>query len=257
MSLVNVENDGNVSVITMDNTKTRNALSTTMVSELAAAFEELHRSTTCRAIVLTGANKTFCSGGDITEMGGPRGLLERRDRMAKAHHLVRTIVGGTTPVIAAVQGFAYGAGLSLAAACDWVVSAQSSSYSAAFARVGLIADMGLFWTLAQRVGNTRAKRLCSLAEAFGAEEALKFGLTDVIVPDDKLCGEAIAQARLYADGAPLSIAMTKAVYARGCPSLESALDAEVDFQPVLGRSEDHANAIAAFREKRKPIFVGR
>jgi 2-(1,2-epoxy-1,2-dihydrophenyl)acetyl-CoA isomerase len=255
--LVRLETAGDVSTITMNNPKTRNALSRAMILELASKIEQLMGSRECRAIVLTGASGTFCSGGDISGMTEDRQVLDSRAWMNQAHRLIRSIVNGEKPVIAAVEGYAFGAGLSLATGADYVVASDAAKFCAAFAKVGLVPDMGLFWTLSQRCGIGEAKRLIMLALTLEASEAKSLGLVDQIVPAGAALEEAQKMAEAYAAAAPLPVALTKAVFARGCSTLDDALQAEVDYQPMLFLSEDHMAAVRAFREKQKPVFRGR
>jgi enoyl-CoA hydratase/carnithine racemase len=255
--LVLVALDERVATVTINNPKARNALPRKLLVELTGRIEELMSEKDCRAIILTGAESTFSSGGDISAMTADRPILDSRIWMKTAHRLVRAIVNSEKPVISAVEGYAFGAGLSLATACDFVVAADNAKFCAAFARVGLVPDIGLFHTLAQRVGVPRAKRMIMLAEVVEAPEAERIGIVDHLVPAGQALAAAIEVATRYVDVAPLPMALTKAVYARGCSTLDEALLAEIDYQPMLFLSEDHFAAVQAFREKRKPTFRGR
>ena len=246
-----------VAIVTINNPKTRNALSRELIIDLTGKIDDLMSDKTCRAIVLTGAESTFSSGGDVSRMVSDRRILDSRIWLKTAHRMIRGIVNAEKPVVAAVEGYAFGAGLSLATAADFVVAADNAKFCAAFARVGLVADMGLFYTLAQRVGVPRAKRMIMLAEVVESTHAEHIGIVDRIVPAGQALTEAIEVAKQYIDVAPLPLALTKAVYAKGCSSLDDALFAEVDYQPMLVLSEDHLGAAKAFREKRKPTFNGR
>lgn len=255
-TLVKTEMTGEVAVVTLNNIKTRNALSRDMLAVLAERLDELSSHPDCRAIVLTGAEGHFCSGGDISGMSAERPLMVGRSRMELGHRVVRSIVGGPKPVIAAVEGYAAGAGLSLAAAADYVVSSGTAKYVSSFAKVGLIPDLGLLWTLPQRIGLPEAKRMFATARVVGAEEALQLGLADVVVDPAALLSTAIETARSYAAGAPLSMALMKSAYAKGLPTFESALRNEVDNQAALYLTADHREAVSAFLEKRSPVFKG-
>jgi 2-(1,2-epoxy-1,2-dihydrophenyl)acetyl-CoA isomerase len=254
--LVSVEMHGQIAVVTMNNPKTKNALSPEMIQGLGDRFEALMGDWNCRAIVLTGANGAFCSGGDVSRMQRDRQILDTRIFISGAHRIMRAIVNGAKPVIAAVDGAAFGAGLSLAAGCDFIVASENSRFSAAFAKVGLAPDLGLFWTLPQRVGLGRAKKLIMLAATLGADEAQSIGLVDEVVAQGQALPRAIAMAEEFAAAAPLSIAVTKAVYADGCLTLDDAFRAERDHHSYLVRSADHLGAVEAFKEKRKPEFKG-
>ena len=176
--------------------------------------------------------------------------------MTRNHRIVRAIVSGPKPVIAAVEGPAAGAGLSLAVACDYVVAGKGSKFSAAFAKVGLVPDLGLYWSLPQRVGLGMAKRMIMLAPVFAAEEAMALGIVDELTDQGAALPRALELAAEFAAVAPLSVAVTKAVYAEGCDTLEDCFRAERDHQPYLFRSEDHLGAVEAFRA-RKPVRLRR
>lgn len=248
---------GATTVITLDNPKTRNALSTQMVIALTEALLEAGSDTACRAIVLTGANGHFCSGGDVSAMTADRPMLGSRQRIERAHRIIRLITGGPKPVITAIEGVAFGLGLSLAAASDYVVATRDSSFCAVFNKVGLIPDMGLLATLPQRVGLGQAKQLMFSARRVQADEARRLGIADQLADKGQALAAALEQAEQMASCAPLPVALTKAFYSKGTGSLEEALRTEVDHQPALYLSEDHLEGVAAFREKRKPTFRGR
>jgi 2-(1,2-epoxy-1,2-dihydrophenyl)acetyl-CoA isomerase len=253
---IGIERQGAVAVVTLENAKTRNALSTAMIDALAEALDALDADRECRVIVLTGAGGHFCSGGDVSGMTPDRALLGSRRRIERAHRIIRRIVGAQKPVIAAVEGYAFGAGLSLAAACDYVVSSSAAKYCAVFVKVGLIPDMGLLWTLPQRIGLGESKKMFMSGRTLEAEEALRLGLIDQLVEPGASLDAALQQASALAEVSPLAVALTKAAYARGCASLDEALRNELDHQPVLYLSQDHNDAVAAFREKRTPVFKG-
>jgi enoyl-CoA hydratase/carnithine racemase len=254
--LVHVENRDGVAIVTLDIPKTRNALSRDVLVALAGHLEALGKATDCRAIVLTGAGGHFCSGGDISGMAVQRTLPMGRAVMELGHRVVRVITGGTKPVIAAVEGYAAGAGLSLAAASDYVVSSSTAKYVASFSKVGLIPDLGLLWTLPQRVGLAEAKRIFATARTVEAVEAEQLGLVDRIAEPGRALETAVETAQGFTVGAPLSFAIIKAIYASGCATLEEALRSEVDNQSALYLTQDHREAMAAFLEKRPPVFRG-
>jgi 2-(1,2-epoxy-1,2-dihydrophenyl)acetyl-CoA isomerase len=254
--LVRVEALGDISVVTLNNPKTRNALSRDLLLLLADKLESLRTDTSCRAVVLTGADGHFCSGGDVSGMAAERPLPVGRERMVIAHRVVRLIVEMGKPVVAAVEGFAAGAGFSLAMAADCVVASGSAKFVSSFAKVSLLPDLGLMWTLPQRVGLAQAKRLLMSARVVAAEEALRLGVAD------ELCeaGQAVQRAREVAAElaahAPISVALLKAAYARGINTLGDALAYEMDNQAALYLTQDHREAVSAFMEKRPPVFRG-
>jgi enoyl-CoA hydratase/carnithine racemase len=255
--LVTLEALGPTSLITLNNPKTRNALSADMITALTEALLEAGADTDCKAIVLTGAGGHFCSGGDVSAMTADRPMLGSRLRIERAHRIIRLINGGPKPVIAAVDGVAFGLGLSLTTACDFTVASKSSSFCAVFNKVGLLPDMGLLATLPQRVSLGTAKRLMFTAARLSGLEAHQIGLVDLLVDEDSALETALQQAGEFATVAPIPVALTKAFYSKSTGSLEEALRAEVDHQPALYLSEDHLEGVTAFREKRSPKFRGR
>ncbi|EFH11405.1 enoyl-CoA hydratase/isomerase family protein [Teichococcus cervicalis] len=246
------ERDGAVLVLTLDQPARRNALSPPLRAEMAAVLDRAEGDATIRAIVVTGAGGTFCSGGDLSgmEVGS---ALQGRERLRPAHQMIRLLVAGSKPVVAAVEGWAAGAGLSLACACDSIVAAEDARFMAAFGKVGLMADLGLPFTLPQRVGPARARQILFYGEPIGAEEALRIGLADQLAPSGKALEAALARARILARQAPAAIALTKQILAEG---LDRALEAERHYQSLLFLSADHAEGKAAFFGKREPGFTG-
>ena len=160
-------------------------------------------------------------------------------------------------LIAAVEGIAFGAGLSLAAACDHVVASDSARFAASFGKVGLTADCGLVWTLPQRTGLSIARDMLLTARQVAADEALRIGIIDQLVPAGGALEAALAKAAEYRPVAPLSIAAMKYAFAQGPGSLAETLSLERQQQPMLSMTQDHHEGIAAFKEKRAPAFIGK
>ncbi|MEM5388768.1 enoyl-CoA hydratase-related protein [Paraburkholderia phymatum] len=254
--LVLTERADSVAIVTLNNPKTRNALSRDLLLALADHLEALRVDASCRALVLTGAEGHFCSGGDISGMSAERPLPVGRERMVIAHRVVRTLTQMGKPVVGAVEGYAAGAGFSLAAACDYLVASKSARFVSSFAKVGLIPDLGLMYTLPQRIGLAQAKRILMSSQKVEAEEAQRLGLTDSLVEPGETVSAAVAIARELGANAPMSVALLKAAYARGMTTLEEALAYEMDNQAALYLTKDHREAVAAFAEKRAPSFQG-
>jgi len=248
---------GVITHIELNNPKRRNALSREMTTLLADALREAHADEDCRAIVLSGRGEHFCAGGDVSAMQADRPILGSRLRIEHAHHIVRLLAAGPKPVVCAVEGVAFGLGMSLALACDVVVAAEGSSMCAVFNKVGLVPDMGIMWTLAQRVGVPKAKQLFFSAEILDQSTAQTLGLIDHGAAKTGALTMAFARAEAFCSAAPMPIALIKAAYAKGFGSLEDALRAEVDYQPALYLSEDHQEGVQAFFDKRKPNFTGK
>lgn len=242
--------DGGVLTLTLDYPARRNALSLALREQLHDLLESAQAEEAVRAIVLTGAEGIFCSGGDISGMN-VEDAVTGLDRMRRTHRIIRLMVAGRLPIVAAVEGWCVGAGLSLACACDTVVTAEDARFMAGFGRVGLIADLGLPFTLPARIGAGRARQMFLYGTQFEAPAAERIGLVDEVVPKGMALAVATERARFLAAQAPLPIALTKAVLADG---LERALEAERHAQTACFLSPGHAEGKAAFLAKREPDF---
>ena len=246
------QRDGATLILTLNNTARRNALSMPIRVALIEAFERAEADHDLRAIVLTGAGGTFCAGGDISSMHVAT-LADGRERFRLTHHLVRLMAHHAKPIIAAVEGFAVGAGLSLALLCDTVVAAENARFGAPFGRIGLIADCALNHTLPLRVGAGRARQMLLYGEQIDAMQAERIGLIDSLVPPGGALEAALQRARALRDIAPLPIALTKVLLSEG---LDAALEREREMQATLFLTADHAEGRDAFLAKRKPMFSG-
>ncbi|WP_431858252.1 enoyl-CoA hydratase/isomerase family protein [Azospirillum sp.] len=251
-----VETADAVAIVTLNEPATRNALTPSLRDALMEALSGLVASPACRAIVLTGAGSAFCAGGDLNSLPDHDPMAIRR-RLARSHDLLRLIVAGPKPVIAAVNGHAFGAGLSLAAACDVVLASPAARFGAVFGKVGLMGDMGLLWSLPQRIGVAQTRRLLFTSAMLDADAALGLCLVDRCVAPEALVEEACILARGLAEAPPLAVAATKAVLARGPAALDQILDAELDHQTLLFSTEDFVEGRNAFMERRSPVFSGR
>lgn len=253
---VRVALEGGVGVIAMDYPARRNALSLALRERLYEGLCRLLEDEACRVIVLTGAGGCFCAGGDISSMDGVT-PVDGRPRLRRIHRVVRLLVESEKPVIAAVEGWAAGAGVSLAAACDIVVSASDARFACSFGKIGLVPDLGAAYTLVMRMGLGRARHMMMTGATFTAEQAERMGLVEVLCDPGAALDTARKMAAGMAEAAPLSLAMTKALTARMPDTLDAMLKAEVEAQAVLFATGDFAEGRAAFLEKRKPAFTGR
>lgn len=245
--------DGATVVLTLDYPARRNALAMQMRQALIEAFEAMEADLHIRAVVLTGGGGTFSAGGDISGMNSAD-LLAGRERFRTTHKLVRLMIKSRLPIVAAVEGYAVGAGLSLALCCDTIVAASTAKLGAGFGRIGLIADLGLLHTLPARIGQGRARQVFLYGEQMTGEAAERIGLVDHVVPAGQALDMAMERARALIAAAPLPIALTKQYLAAG---LDAALDWERETQASLFLTADHAEGRAAFLEKRTPHFAGR
>lgn len=245
--------DGATVILTLDYPARRNALAMPMRQALIDAFETMESDGTIKGVILTGAGGTFCAGGDISGMDSSD-IPAGRERFRITHRLVRLLIKSRLPIIAAIEGHAVGAGLSLALCCDTVVAATDAKLAAGFGRVGLIADLGLLHTLPARIGQGRARQVFLYGETITGDAAERIGLVDHVTPKGEALAKALDRARSFATAAPIPIALTKQFLAAG---LDAALDWEREVQSSLFQTADHAEGRAAFLEKRAPDFKGR
>jgi 2-(1,2-epoxy-1,2-dihydrophenyl)acetyl-CoA isomerase len=253
-----VEVDGPVAMLTLDRPASLNALTVPVKVALREALESIGDDRAVRVVILTGAGRAFCAGQDLAERDEPDAApldVEVRERY---NPIIRALRSMGQPVIAAVNGVAAGAGASLAFACDLRIAAEEARFVLAFGRIGLVPDSGATWFLPRLVGPAKAAELALIGDAVDAAEALRLGLVSKVVPGDQLLVEARAMADRIADGAPLAMALTKTALERSLSiDLDEALDGEAKLQGIAGASADHAEGLAAFREKRQPRFSGR
>lgn len=251
------DQQGATTVLTLNAPARLNALSPHMREVLRDRLREAHTDSRVRAIVITGAGPTFSAGGDIRQMSECPSPFVARERLDVLHDVIRLVLAGPKPVVAAVEGIAYGAGLSLASACDHVVAGEGSRFSAAFGRLGLVADCGLFWTLPQRTGLGRTRDILMTGSPFNATKAQQWGIVDSLVAKGEALNNALAKASQYESIAPLALAATKSALARRPTSLEDAFAMEADLQAFLRSTQDHAAARDAFLAKRSVSFEGK
>jgi enoyl-CoA hydratase/carnithine racemase len=248
-----VEDRHSVRLITLNRPGLKNAIDLPLRYALAEALEVADAQPAVRAIVLTGADGAFCSGGDIsTMMRAPR--HETTARATAAQRVVRAIWNTPKPVVAAVEGPAYGAGAALALACDRVVSASDAVFATTFTGVGLAGDMGIFASLPARVGAPRARQMLMFGGRLTAEEGYPLGLVDSLTaPGDALDG-ALDDAHRLAAGPPLALGVIKQMLSGEPRHPLAVLDLEVRHQTMLWDTDDFEEGVAAFAEKRRPMF---
>lgn len=248
-----------VTTITLNRPERLNALTFETYEELRSTFEALSSMPDVRCIVLTGQGKAFCSGGDVHDIIGPllsrdfQGLL---DFTRLTCDLVGSIRSCRHPVVAALNGTVAGAGAVIATACDIRIAATSAKIAFLFTKVGLSgADMGAAWLLPRIVGAGRAAELLMTGDFISAEEALRIGLYNRVVPGETLAIAAREFAERLARGPSFALEITKdALDREASMDLPSALEAEAQIQAALMLHPDFREAYEAFRAKREPRF---
>ena len=245
-----------VATFTLNRPEALNALNAQLRRELLAAFKAIARDEAVRSVVITGAGRGFCAGADLR--GGSAERDFRAVLSAEYNPLIAAIRNLPKPVVAAVNGVAAGAGVSLAFAADVVVASEEARFVPAFNRIGLVPDSGLARALVRGVGRHRAFEILMGERQLHAHDAHDLGLVAAVVPADRLADAAHELAQRLAGGPTVSIGLTKRLLnAAEDATLAESLETEAALQDLAGRSEDHAEGVAAFGEKRDPRFTGR
>src|SRR5437667_12219314 len=249
---------GAVLTLTLNRPETLNALNRQTTQALTAALEAAGRDPEVGAIILTGAGRAFCAGADLRDVAaraqaGQTDLGE--DLRANYAPMIRAIRACPRPVIAALNGTAAGAGLSLALACDLRIAAAGAQLIGVFVRVGLVPDAGSLFFLTRMLGLSKATELAMTGDPLTADEALRLGLVVAVVPPEQLMPAAMERARHLAAGPRKTYALIKRGMDRALHlDLEQTLELESQLQALAAETPDAQEAIRAFLEKRKPIF---
>jgi enoyl-CoA hydratase/carnithine racemase len=254
-----------VAVITLDRPDRLNAMSFELVDDLHAALDAVHADNSCRVVILTGAGRGFCAGLDLKSLGSAsvaEGIDSRPHAGMRSQSHIAALVPHIQhiqqPVIAAVNGPAYGGGFALACACDIRIAAESARMCVQFIKVGLSGcDIGISYTLPRLIGASRAHELMLTAREVDAAEALQIGLVARVVPDAGLLDAAMEVAETISSHSPFGVVMTKEVMHANldASSVEAAIHLENRTQILAGTSGDIGEAARAFVEKRPPVWT--
>ena len=250
-----------VATLTFNRPERMNALSTPIMDGLLHGLPRLADDPAVRVVVLTGAGRAFCAGGDVKSMAEgreERSVAEDTARLRARMEVSRILHELPKPTIAMLNGPAAGAGLALALACDLRIAGASARLVTAFVNVGFSGDFGGSFFLTRLAGTAKARELYFTGRPVDAEEALSLGLVNRVVPDDRLREATMELARSLAQGPQIALGLMKRNLNRAeSGGLAELLDLEAANQVLTGRTEDHREAAKAFVEKRAPVFVGR
>ncbi|MGF6307445.1 enoyl-CoA hydratase/carnithine racemase [Bradyrhizobium sp. i1.8.4] len=254
-----------VAIITLNRPDARNSLSDTLTPALRTMIRTCGENPEVGVLLLTGAGKAFCAGGNVKGMGAHRDQkkleMSYEDKVADLQERQRLLTGALAsvrkPTIAALPGPAVGAGLAIAMACDIRIAAQSAFVSTGYLRVALSGDYGMAWLLTRLVGTSRARELMFTSEKVDATRCEQIGLVNRVVPDETLHDEAFALAKSMAEGPILALRYMKDNLDEALQfDFATARDHEAERLIRLTMTADHKEAVQAFIEKRKPVFRG-
>jgi 2-(1,2-epoxy-1,2-dihydrophenyl)acetyl-CoA isomerase len=252
---VRLERRDTTAVVTLDSPAARNALIPAVKDGLADAIARIRADSGVRAVVITGANGAFCAGGDLRGIAAA-GKLEAdamRARMRATNEIFRDLLSLDRPVIAAVDGAAYGAGFSLALAADFVLVTPRARFCMVFMRIGLVPDCGATYTLPRIVGAQRARELFLSAREVGAQEAVSLGIAMEQHEPTALLPRALALAESFADASPLPVSLVKR-FTLDPGAMEAAFEAEANAQALCFQTTPHREAVQRFLDKQPLAF---
>lgn len=251
------EKQGYTATITMNRPEVLNAINGLMARELKNAFDRFSDDTQVKVIVLTGAGKAFCVGQDLNEFGDTDPIPIAETLQERYNPLVMSMHNSPKIIIGKINGMAFGAGCSLALACDITVSIESAVYSMAFVNIGLVPDCGASYFLPRLVGRAKAFELMTMGFRFSARDAHQIGMINIMVEHDKVLSRKVLElADRYAHGPSQTLGLIKGLLNKSFGySLDKMLEKEASFQEKAGKTTDFKEGIQAFREKRPPVFT--
>lgn len=246
--------ENGVCTVKLNRPQVRNALDLPMREELRDFFTEVKNNDDVKVIVLTGEGNTFSAGGDLSASKEVDGANERK-RLQSGHEMISSIVNLEKPVIAAVNGAAAGAGVSLALACDMIIANQSAVFIQSFSKVGLIPDLGAIYFLPRLIGRHRALEMMFLGDKVSSEQALDLGIVNRVVGDESLTNEVYKLAEQLTEGPQMALGLMKKLVNRSVlDDLSQSMELEGFAQAMCFESANFKEGVEAFFEKRKPVF---
>lgn len=257
---ISYEMKNHIGILTLNRPEAYNALSDVMRNEFRDVLARIAEDTAIRVLIITGEGKAFCSGGDVklmvSRMESGLGFEERREIFRKdVAAMVKKFYGIKIPVIAAINGGAYGAGVSISLLCDIRIASDKAKFGFLFGKRGLIPDWGANFFLPRLIGYSKAIELVTCGKIIDSEEALACGLVNQVTPADQLMEVALKIAETIACASPNAIAESKAALRLGLmQSMDEALEYEATTQSLCQLSKDHKEGVLAFVEKREPNF---
>jgi 2-(1,2-epoxy-1,2-dihydrophenyl)acetyl-CoA isomerase len=246
-----------VALVTLNEPNSLNALSTAIVEGLTETFTSIKNDSTIRAVILTGNGRAFCAGGNIKGFSSVTSAAAGRKYMKEHINFLKDLAQMEKPVIAAVNGYAVGAGFSIALACDFVIASQNSKFSLGFHKLGLVPDLGGLYHLPRIVGMARAKELAFSDRTLSSYEAKEYGICLEVVEEGQLLCRAQEIAESFASSSTIAIGLAKSLLNHSFESsLDDILREEAMVQGIAFTTTDHKEGVRAFMEKTKPIFTG-
>jgi 2-(1,2-epoxy-1,2-dihydrophenyl)acetyl-CoA isomerase len=247
-----------VATVTLNRPEVFNALNDDLTFELQDALKKIAKDEGIRVVVLTGAGKAFCSGQDLkaATAGEKRSFLHSLQN--RYNPIIRAMRQLPKPIVCRLNGVAAGAGCSLALACDVIVAAEEATLIEVFINIGLVPDSGSSYFLPRLTGPAKAFELCSMGSKVKAAEALSLGIVNKVAPLDRLDEAVEEYTRFYAAAPTRAIGLIKKMLNKSAAaSLDEMLDYEAYCQEIAGSTADYREGVAAFLEKRKPVFTGK
>jgi enoyl-CoA hydratase/carnithine racemase len=257
------EQVGHVVTLTMNEPERRNPLTgNTAVPEFVAAIDRIHHDQSVRAVILTGAGSAFSSGGDVRNMlrqsnGEVSGMQIRHEYRTGIQRIPLALFNLEVPVIAAVNGAAIGAGLDLACMCDVRIASEKAKFAESFVKLGIIPGDGGAWLLTRLIGMSRAAEMAFTGDTIDAKQAEQWGLVSRVVPPEQLLAAANELAARMAANPGHAVRLAKRLLRESLHTrLDTMLEMAAAFQALAHQTDDHREAVAAFLEKRAPVFKG-